>query len=44
MQTTSFSHFHIPASFMRGRKMEDLAYQVGTLAAVVVVLSSLLLF
>lgn len=46
MQTPSQSlpRFHFPASFLRGRKIEDLAYQVGTLGAIVVVLTSILLF
>lgn len=42
MQTQS--RFRFPASFLRGRKIEDLAYQAGTLGAIVIVLTSILLF
>lgn len=44
MQTVSVLNFQFPASLLRGRKIEDLAYQLGTLGAIVVVLSSILLF
>jgi hypothetical protein len=45
MQTTpQFTPNLNASSFLRGRNIEDLAYQVGTLGAILVVLSSLLLF
>lgn len=33
-----------PVSILRGRSIEELAYQVGTLGAILLVLTSLLLF
>lgn len=33
-----------PVSLLRGRSIEELAYQVGTLGAILLVLTSLLLF
>ena len=46
MHTPSQSRFSFrsPASWLRGRTMEDLIYPAATLGAIVLVLTSILLF